>query len=301
MKLWHNPLVLKLALAVAMTSISFLLGALFIRKMRKSLVSPAPPRPLAKDDSTMFTLAAYDSVIRQLQKKEKDLEKLRLKDREQAAINESISDTVLSNLSSGVVFFDRAGAVRQINRAAKSLLGYASPFMFHYRDLFRGIGRVRWLNGQEAHSVQPFLEALRQTIREGSLFQTAEVEYRTPGGQKRVLNVTASPVRSKEGEILGVACLLEDLTEVTELSRQVERFENLASIGEISATIARDMRNSLVTIADYARSLKQEQMDKQLPEQMEYSRELAGKITVEVESLSRVLSEFLEFAKVGRE
>ncbi len=291
-KLQQNPIVFKMLFAVFATLIALLaaiLAVMMLRAARKNL-GKAEKERVAAENNPLFSLAAYNGVIQQLREQEKELQKLRQQDRERAAATENISEAVLSNLTSGVVFFDRLGLVRQVNGAAKLLLGYASPFGFHIRDLFTGIREVRWPSGGTSDSPAPFVTEMERTIRDGAPFQRVEADYVTPKGEKRVLGIGASAVRGKKGEILGVSCLVADLTHIAELSRQVQLKENLASLGEMSAGIAHEFKNSLATISGYAQMLVQESAT-------ETGRGFAGKIAAETESLSRIVTEFLEFAR----
>jgi nitrogen fixation/metabolism regulation signal transduction histidine kinase len=293
-KLLHNPMTVKLALATFFCLLLLALFAVIIRSMRKNIAAEAEIKHHPAGDSPLFTLSTYQSVIQQLRDQDKEVRRAHEKDQAQAAIAETIQESVLASLSSGVVFFDRQALVRQANRAAKSLLGYASPFSFHARDLFRGITRVLWPEtGKEDFSAAPFLNALQQSLRTGEPLARAKIEYLTPGGQKRMLGIHAAVVCNKGGEIVGLSCIINDLTEIAELSRQVERTENLASLGEISAGLVNDFKKSLGLIAAHAESLIKE-------EESQASRYYAEKILSEAESLSRVVSEFLDFANSSK-
>lgn len=290
----HNPLLLKIALVGIFCLTLFLFAVALIRKLRQNVTAEMDSMNARPQNSTAVTLAAYEGVIRQLREQGNQLQRAREESQQQAASNENIHEAVLSNLSCGVLFFDRAGLVRQANRAAKSLLGYASPFSFHIRELFRGLTRVEWQEtGEEAHSQTPFVEAMQQTLRTAEPFPRARIEYITPGGHKRVLGITASAVLEKNGEVQGVSCVINDLTEITEISQRVDRNENLASLGEISAGLVSDFKKSLNVISGHAENLMRE-------DSSAASRFYAEKILSEAESLSRVVSEFLEFASSAK-
>ena len=288
-KVLQNPLAFKMLLMAVVTIALFLIGVFLIRAIRKNVSYKEESERVAAADSPLFSLAAYNGVIQQLREQEKELKSLRQQERERAATTENISDAVLSNLSSGVVFFDRMGIARQVNAAAKSLLGYASPFGLHIRDLFRGVREVRWPGGTATSTAGPFVAEMERTIREATPFQRVEADYVTPAGEKRVLGVGASAVRARNGDILGVSCLIADLTHITELSRQMRLQENLASLGEMSAGIAHEFKNSLATISGYAQMLAKESG--------ESNQKFAAKIAAETESLARIVTEFLEFAR----
>ncbi len=277
-KVLQNPLAFKMLLMAVVTIALFLIGVFLIRAIRKNVSYKEESERVAAADSPLFSLAAYNGVIQQLREQEKELKSLRQQERERAAATENISDAVLSNLSSGVVFFDRMGIARQVNAAAKSLLGYASPFGLHIRDLFRGVREVRWPGGTATSTAGPFVAEMERTIREATPFQRVEADYVTPAGEKRVLGVGASAVRARNGDILGVSCLIADLTHITELSRQMRLQENLASLGEMSAGIAHEFKNSLATISGYAQMLAKESGESN-------------------QKFARIVTEFLEFAR----
>jgi nitrogen fixation/metabolism regulation signal transduction histidine kinase len=288
-KLLHNPMALKLVLLTIFCVLLFAIFAMLVHRLRRNMGAEVKAMQ-AQANGTSFPFATYQGVIQQLRDQGKELQRVQQERQEQASAYESISEAVLSNLSIGVVFFDRLGLVRQANRAAKSLFGYASPYSFHFRDLFRGTHKLLWQEtGEEVRSLSALNHAFQETLRDGTPFPKARIDYVSPGGQKRILAVTASPVQDKNGQVLGVSCLVSDLTEMAELSQQAERNENLASLGEISAGLVNDFRKSLNLICGYAETLMREDVD-------EASRYYAEKILAESESLSRIVSEFLEFA-----
>jgi len=86
---------------------------------------------------------------------------------------------------------------------------------------------------------------------------------------------------------LGVACLINDRTEVTEIRRQEELR------GEMSAEMALGLRNSLTTIAGYAQQLAASR-------EPELARQLASDIAVEAAHLDRTIGGFLAGAKGAR-
>jgi nitrogen-specific signal transduction histidine kinase len=293
-KLLNHPIAPKLVLLGVFCAALLLLGILFIRRLRRNIQAEAEPLRLSPGNSGI-EMVAYDGLARQLREQEKELQRLRTQYQTEAAASASIQDAVLANLSCGVVFFDRMGTLRQVNRAAKSLLGYSSPFSFHIRDLFRGVNKIHWVEaGNEAQSAIPLIQALQECLRKATPFPRAKVHYRTPNGQKRVLAVTASAVYSKGGEILGLSCLIDDLTEVSELSLELQRNENLAALGEISAGLVHDFKKSLATVRRDAQLLLKERSDPS-------SRLYAQRIVAELDSLARILDEFLSFASPGRD
>lgn len=306
-KLLDNPEFMKIAVTAAIGTFFFLVilvvGFLLYRKLRSEVRADAlaPSATRISEDNSAFSLAAYEGVIRKLKDQEKELERLRKSERERAFESASMSEAVLSNLGSGVLLFNTAGLVRQANPAARALLGFASPTGLHIRDVFRGAHEVRLpvlpagdtslAMLAEVTGAQCLVTAVEQSMRQGLSFRRLEADYTAPDGAQRVLGVTISPVKGVAGEVLGAAVLVSDLTEITHLSRQVRLRENMAALGEMSAGIAHEFKNSLATISGYAQMLSAEETAKPTDAQF------AAKIASETTSLSRIVNDFLNFAR----
>jgi signal transduction histidine kinase len=107
-----------------------------------------------------------------------------------------------------------------------------------------------------------------------------ELEYVTPAGQKRFLEVTVTAVKSSSDEVLGAACLINDKTEVM-LIRQQQELR-----GEMSAEMALELRNSLTTISGYAQQLAASR-------DPELARQIAADIASEAAHLNHTIGGFL--------
>jgi PAS domain S-box-containing protein len=279
---------MKLVLAVVLGMVALVVLGFALRLLRQSLVGGGggeSGKSSSKSNDFDITLATYQSVIQQFKAQGQELERLRQQDRQRASTTENISDAVISNLTSGVVLFSPVGLVQQANPAAKKILGYASPYSLHARDVFRGATALRNVQGQQG-SLPDILDRAAKTLE---AVQRMEVDYMTPQGEQRVLGLTISPVQDKVAALLGTACLISDLTEMSKMAQQVRLQENMASLGEMSAGIAHEFKNSLATISGYSQMLAAETD----PE----TREFAQKIALETNNLTRIVTDFLNFAR----
>jgi PAS domain-containing protein len=234
-----NPLVVRVAGAFILGLLVLVVAWMAVRSLRQRMLPRA--ESAVRTDAGGFPLAAYSAVIQKLKEKEEELERLRQQASTRAQATETISAAVLSNLASGVVLFNPAGLVQQANRAAREILGYASISGLSARDLFRTAEPLQQpllspaMDG--AGEVTSLAEAVELSIRQGCSFRRIETSYRTPAGEPRVLGVTISPVIGNSGEKLGGACLISDLTEITELSRQMELRKSMAALGPYAALL----------------------------------------------------------------
>jgi signal transduction histidine kinase len=292
LRLLTNPIFLRMAIAFFIAVAVMLLFIWVVRRLRQSITDESQfDSRAAAGSSIEFSIAAYQGVIQKFKEQERELARLRDQERQRAAASEKINTAVLAQLSSGVLLLNKMGLVQQANPAARKIFGYASPVGFHARDLFKGVASVLIPPAAEAASgPAPLLQQLQQCIRTGEPAQRIEAEYATPQGDKRVLGISLSSVRDPDGDAIAVACLVSDLSEITELSRQVRLRENLASLGEMSAGIAHEFKNSLATISGYAQMLGKENDAATV-------HDFAGKIAKESSSLTRVVTDFLNFAR----
>jgi signal transduction histidine kinase len=283
-----NPLVLRAILTFVLALAMLVLGIMFIRRLRHSIVEEATPRRATGDESG-FALEAYHGVIQRLKEQEQELVRLRAEASARASATENMSAVVLTNLTSGVLLFNNMGIVQQANQAARTILGYASPLGLHARDIFRTVTALRLENGEHHATGIALMQAVQIAIGQGTPFRRMEADYRTPSGENRVLGITLSPVKGSSGEGLGAACLVSDLTQITALEREARTRQNMAALGEMSAGIAHEFKNSLATISGYAQMLATSEDAN--------SRDFAQRIRRETENLTRVVSDFLAFAR----
>ena len=135
MRILGNPIMLRMGLGLLAAIFAFVMGMLMMRRMRRSLMEESS---LAEGPSTpeRFPLHTYHAVIQQLKQQKHELLSEQQIERRRAKASENISAAVLSNLSSGVVFFTPNGLIRQANGAAKHILGFASLAGMNAAEVF---------------------------------------------------------------------------------------------------------------------------------------------------------------------
>ncbi|HSQ18908.1 MAG TPA: histidine kinase dimerization/phospho-acceptor domain-containing protein, partial [Blastocatellia bacterium] len=172
------------------------------------------------------------------------------------------------------------------NPAAKAILGFASTTGMSAQDIFRG---AEVYGSQSMAGVFPdetedrsirIADEVQTVIHEGIERRQVEAEYRTPAGDKRFLSMTISQVPAADGNLIGVTCLINDLTELKNIRRQQELQ------GELSAEMALQLRTSLTTISGYAQQLANNR-------DPEMAKEIATDIAHEAAQLDRTIGGFL--------
>lgn len=282
MKLMTNPIFLKMVLVGFAFVFSFVMAALMMRRVRRSLgEEDATPSVAANADQ--LALHAYHAVIQQLKQQKHELATLRESEQRRAKSSENISAAVLSNLSCGVLFFGPNGLVRQANQAAKNILGIASPAGMDAETIFRQTS----LNRTSSSSPGTLAAGVHAVLREGVPLQPVQAEHLTPAGVRRVIEVMASRVLAAEGSVLGVTCLINNQTEIAEIRQQMELR------GDLSAEMALALRNSLITISGYAQQLARNR-------DPELAAQLAADIAAEAKHLDHTIGGFLAESKKAK-
>ncbi len=290
MSIITNPVFLRAAVVLLLSGSAFLLGLILIRKLRKSILEERSFSATPNPTLDTLPLHLYNTVIQQLKQQKHELQVQSVAEQQRARTSDNFSQAVLSNLSCGVLVFGANGLVKTSNPAAKSILGFASTTGMGVDDIFRGAvvnsGRSDAARGF-VHPTNPELDEtvsvadeVRSVLHQGSKRRQVDAEYETPAGERRFIEVTSSPVPSADGSLLGVACLINDLSELERIRRQQ------ALHGEISAEMALQLRTSLTTISGYAQQLANSR-------DPELAMQIANDIAQEATNLDRSIGGFL--------
>jgi nitrogen fixation/metabolism regulation signal transduction histidine kinase len=283
-----NPVLLRAAVVFFCATFAFLLGLVFIRGLRKSITEEGDISAGASTSLDTLPLHLYNTVIQQLKQQKHELQVQSKAEQHRARTSENFSQSVLSNLSCGVLVFGSNGLVKTANPAAKAILGFASTVGMSADDIFRGAvvdssasaSAGDLSDARESEEVVFLADEIRAVLHQDCKRRNAQAEFETPAGEKRFIAITVSPVPAVDGSLLGVACLINDLSELEGIRRQQELH------GEISAEMALQLRTSLTTISGYAQQLANNR-------DVELAKQLASDIAHEAAQLDRSIGGFL--------
>ncbi len=283
-RLLTNPVVLRATFVLFAAGCAFVFAIWLMRRLRRNIADEASLNAMAPTLDAL-PVHLYSTVIQQLKQQKHELQVQTLSEQRRARTSENFSQTVLSNLPSGVLVFGLNGLVKQSNPAAKQILGFRSLTGMSAEDIFRHAAvcspnsSAVYSDGLADFPVR-LAEEVHAVLREGSKHRQLEAEYTTPAGDKLHVAVTVSAVPAVDGSLLGVACLISDRSEFEHIRRQQELH------GEISAEMALQLRTSLTTIAGYAQQLARNRDPNLAPQ-------LAADIACEAASLDRRIGGFL--------
>jgi two-component system sensor histidine kinase PilS (NtrC family) len=187
---------------------------------------------------------------------------------------------ILRSIRSGIVTVSAEGRLLYANPAATALLGV---------DLARGSGRAVL---PAIAAVAPGLAAaLERGLATGERTTRGEGAVTTAGGRVFPIGV-ATTVTESGARGVAVTAIFQDISEGKRLEALHRRAERLEAVAGLSASLAHEIRNPLASIRSAVEQLAA------VPRADEDERTLAGLIVRESDRLSRLLGEFLDFARV---
>ena len=245
------------ACLVAVLTFAFLRFVFAARETRRQTRSTGA-------DTAILSAALHEAVA-----------KLKLQERAMAAraeASERLSGEIISSLTAGALVVALDGNVETLNPAGRRILEMRDDA--HY---------------ERSRREQPLLDVVDECLKSGKPIVRRSVTLADVGRGVH-LGVTVSPLFDGDSQLHGAICLFTDLTAVKDLEEQLRLKESLATVGELTAGIAHEFRNGLATIHGYSKLFDL----KELP--AAYRPYVEG-IRAETESLSEVVTNFLNFAR----
>lgn len=156
-------------------------------------------------------------------------------------------NSVLESMNSGLVGVDFSGAITTYNAAMQRFTGLSFEQVkgCNYVDVF--------LKNHALIDMLKEVMDLRETI------PNRECVIVDEDNNKRVVDVSITFIHDKQGPSeKGVLMVLRDLTEIKSLQEELKRTERLKVLGQMSATVAHEIRNPLGGIEGFASLLERD-------------------------------------------
>lgn len=250
---------------------------ILIREMKKN--SPeARSSAWPIENEVAYLVGSFKDIIRRLKENEQRLEEMGSQARKRAASSEKYTRDILAGLRQGVICFDHSGRFLDCNPAMEDLLARKRVSMVNmaYPDLFTGSETL-------SEAVARFFSGRDPAVQ-------TDIPLVSSAGDEVRVDLSVSPLTDPAGAFYGTICVVEDVSEKSQLRGRLQVQENLASLGEMAAGIAHELKNSLAAISGYAQMILGNA--RQGAEQKR-----AASLVKEVEDMARVIASFLEYAR----
>lgn len=238
----HRTFLLTAAISLSAVAAGALLLALFLpritRPIEQMLDSAAEISERAPNvDEQQYLIETFRASIDTLKAQKQELQSLHDAQKVRADDLERITAALTRSLTSGFLAVDPDGNVVDLNTAAREILHAGDAFLSG-RHLTQAFGE----NG--------FTSAVLDAVRNRAAMTRTEVTIET-GPARQLVGLTTVPLIDAEQRFLALLALFTDLTPFRELEARVRELQTLADLGEISAGIAHEFRNSLSTMLGY--------------------------------------------------
>ncbi len=197
-------------------------------------------------------------------------EKVKLAEAELENIFESISDLLYITTEDYTI--------RNINRAVVEKIGLPKEEIIGKKcyEVFHGLDKPyeKCPHHKTVQNRKAYIEEFEDPYRGGTFL------------------TSTSPLFDTAGNFLGTVHIVRDISELKKLREKLATSQRMASLGEVAAKVAHEIRNPLVSIGGFSRRLEKK-LDGNL-------KEYASIITREVTRLEEILRDILSFVKEVR-
>lgn len=185
---------------------------------------------------------------------------------------ERLSSTIVANVESGLLTVTREGTVGVFNRYAELLTGrsQAEVYDLPLREVFPAMAGV---------------------VEKISSVSSGEFVCSGFSGRAMILGFTAVPFTDTRGEPAGIIINFKDLTDMKRMEEALKRADRLATLGELSARMAHEIRNPLAAMGGAVQLLSEHGAV------AESDRRLLAIILREADRLNVLISDFLAYAR----
>ncbi len=195
--------------------------------------------------------------------------------RQVAADLYALNRDIVRSLTSGLITVDLEGRILALNQAAAEMLATAPA----------------QVTGRDVDALLPGLAARLAALAPEGTMRRSDLTLAASGGRgPRVLGISVSPLRDPRDHVIGRVVNFQDLTELRTLEETMRRAERLATVGQLAAGIAHELRNPLASISGSVELLAR------TPAVADDDRALMAIVVREIERLDQLIRDLLEYA-----
>lgn len=234
-------------------------------------------------DDEMGTLVnAFNKMTRDLRagKEQLELSARQLRERNLEIEQRRLyMETVLRNVSTGVISLNASGFISTINKSAEKMLGLTAEHVLNqsYKKI---------LTPEQVKLAKEFLEELENSP-ENSVEKPVRI---TIDQTARVFMVHVTALKDDRDRYMGIVAVFDDLTEI-------EKAQRMAAWREVARRIAHEVKNPLTPIKLSAQRLRRKYADQIVHDESVFM-ECTQTIIDQVDQIGNLVNEFSAFARL---
>jgi PAS domain S-box-containing protein len=210
-----------------------------------------------------------------------DLTEIRRLEDELANKNRFMAN-ILQDSADAIITLDPDDYITAWNRGAEAIFGFAAQEV---------VGRhLNVIIPPELRDPRE-REKVKQRLQSHGAVRNYQTERLTRDGRRIQVIFTRTAIRDDSGRLIGSSAVLKDVTIFRNLEKQLADAEHLATLGELSAGLAHEIKNPLAGIKGAIDIIRDS-----LPS-VDPHREILGDVLHEVNRIDKIVRDLLNYAK----
>ncbi len=192
-------------------------------------------------------------------------------------------ETILANLTAGVISFDALYKIRTANQAAYRI------FHVHVNQF---IGQTLLELVQSYTELAEPLKSIQRLLEQADDIWQQRIAFLGSNGRQELL-CRGTPLFSQEGLRVGAVVVFDDVTDLIQAQKN-------AAWGEVARRLAHEIKNPLTPIQLSAERLQHKLADKLMPTDAAILQRSTQTIVQQVEAMKEMVDDFSEYAKPSK-
>ncbi|MCK9606277.1 MAG: ATP-binding protein [Methylomonas sp.] len=235
--------------------------------------------PVMSQDDLGFLVESFNQMTKRIARSRDETRAAGLEVENQRAYLE----TILANLTAGVISFDADFHIRTANQAAYRILHIP---VSHF--VSQSLSNLASKHAELAD----VLEAIQQLLEKADDIWEQRIVFLGPNGRQELL-CRGTPLFLQDGSRMGAVVVFDDVTDLIQAQKN-------AAWGEVARRLAHEIKNPLTPIQLSAERL-QHKLSKELPEtSQDFLQRGTRTIVQQVEAMKRMVDDFSEYARPSK-
>ncbi|MDD1613667.1 MAG: ATP-binding protein [Methylococcaceae bacterium] len=235
--------------------------------------------PVMAQDDLGFLVESFNDMTHRIAQARDETRKAGFEVENQRAYLE----TILANLTAGVISFDAIYKIRTANQAAYRI------FHIHVNQF---IGRTLLELVQSYSELAEPLKSIQRLLEQADDIWQQRIAFLGPNGRQELL-CRGTPLFSQEGFRVGAVVVFDDVTDLIQAQKN-------AAWGEVARRLAHEIKNPLTPIQLSAERLQHKLADKLEPTDADILQRSTRTIVQQVEAMKEMVDDFSEYAKPSK-
>ena len=192
-------------------------------------------------------------------------------------------ETILANLTAGVISFDANHKIRTANQAAFKIFQVSAP---------QFVGETLSKLAQDYEELAEPLKAIQRFLEQTDDIWQQRLAFLGSNGRQELL-CRGTPLFSQDGRKVGAVVVFDDVTDLIQAQKN-------AAWGEVARRLAHEIKNPLTPIQLSAERLQHKLSDKLDSADADILKRSTRTIVQQVEAMKEMVDDFSEYAKPSK-